>query len=113
MGRKILVVEDDAETRAYVAKGLGELGHIVDQSADGRDGFFMASDGSYDLVILDRMLPAIDGMGVLMIGSRASKEDRTIISSSLLHFPNSRHAQTRYFAARTLVKVHNSKPGSV
>jgi two-component system, OmpR family, response regulator len=65
MGRKILVVEDDAETRSYIAKGLGELGHVVDQSADGRDGLFMASDGSYDLVILDRMLPGLDGLGVM------------------------------------------------
>jgi two-component system OmpR family response regulator len=65
MGRKILIIEDDAETRAFVAKGLGEHGHVVDQSADGRDGLFMASDGSYDLIVLDRMLPGLDGLGVL------------------------------------------------
>ncbi|MDB5700471.1 MAG: DNA-binding response regulator [Sphingomonadales bacterium] len=65
MGRKILIIEDDAETRAFVAKGLGEHGHVVDQSADGRDGLFMASDGSYDLIVLDRMLPGMDGLGVL------------------------------------------------
>jgi two-component system OmpR family response regulator len=65
MGRKILIIEDDAETRTFVAKGLGEHGHVVDQSADGRDGLFMASDGSYDLIVLDRMLPGLDGLGVL------------------------------------------------
>lgn len=65
MGRKILIIEDDAETRAFVAKGLGEHGHVVDQSTDGRDGLFMASDGSYDLIVLDRMLPGLDGLGVL------------------------------------------------
>lgn len=65
MGRKILIIEDDAETRAFVAKGLGEHGHVVDQSPDGRDGLFMASDGSYDLIVLDRMLPGLDGLGVL------------------------------------------------
>lgn len=65
MGRKILIIEDDAETRAFIAKGLGEHGHVVDQSADGRDGLFMASDGSYDLIVLDRMLPGMDGLGVL------------------------------------------------
>ncbi|CAN5147929.1 response regulator transcription factor [soil metagenome] len=65
MGRKILIIEDDAETRAFVSKGLGEHGHVVDQSADGRDGLFMASDGSYDLIVLDRMLPGMDGLGVL------------------------------------------------
>jgi two-component system, OmpR family, response regulator len=83
MGRKILVVEDDAETRAYVAKGLGELGHVVDQSADGRDGFFMASDGSYDLVILDRMLPALDGMGVLKALRAANVSTPVLILSAL------------------------------
>jgi len=65
MGRKILIVEDDVETRAYVSKGLGELGHTIDECADGRDGLFMASDGTYDLIILDRMLPGLDGLGVL------------------------------------------------
>jgi two-component system OmpR family response regulator len=65
MGRKILIIEDDAETRAFVAKGLAEHGHVVDQSADGRDGLFMASDSSYDLIVLDRMLPGMDGLGVL------------------------------------------------
>ncbi|AYJ87160.1 DNA-binding response regulator [Sphingomonas paeninsulae] len=65
MGRKILIIEDDAETRAFIAKGLSEHGHVVDQSADGRDGLFMASDASYDLIVLDRMLPGMDGLGVL------------------------------------------------
>jgi two-component system, OmpR family, response regulator len=83
MGRKILVVEDDAETRAYIAKGLAELGHVVDQSTDGRDGFFMASDGSYDLVILDRMLPALDGMGVLKALRAANVSTPVLILSAL------------------------------
>ncbi len=65
MGRKILVIEDDADTRAFVVKGLIEQGHTVDQSGDGRDGMFLASDNSYDLIILDRMLPGLDGLSVL------------------------------------------------
>lgn len=65
MGRKILVIEDDADTRSFVVKGLIEQGHTVDQSGDGRDGMFLASDNSYDLIILDRMLPGLDGLSVL------------------------------------------------
>ncbi|HWL46113.1 MAG TPA: DNA-binding response regulator, partial [Sphingomonadaceae bacterium] len=50
MGRKILLVEDDAGTAAYIARGLAEQGHVVDQAFDGREGLFLASEGSFDLV---------------------------------------------------------------
>ena len=83
MGRKILVIEDDADTRAFVAKGLSEQGHVVDASSDGRDGLFMASDGSYDLVILDRMLPALDGLGVLKALRAAGVSTPVLILSAL------------------------------
>lgn len=62
---KVLIVEDDAETAAYVIKGLCEHGHFVDHVANGRDGFFTASTGSYDVAIVDRMLPAIDGLSLV------------------------------------------------
>lgn len=65
MGRKILVIEDDPQVADYVARGLREHGHAVDHAGDGRDGLFLASDGSYDVLILDRMLPAMDGLSVL------------------------------------------------
>jgi two-component system, OmpR family, response regulator len=83
MGRKILVVEDDADTRAFVAKGLGEHGHVVDQSSDGRDGLFMASDSGYDLIILDRMLPVLDGLGVLKALRAAGVATPVLILSAL------------------------------
>jgi two-component system, OmpR family, response regulator len=83
MGRKILVVEDDADTRTFVVKGLCEHGHVVDQSSDGRDGLFMASDGSYDLIILDRMLPALDGIGVLRALRAAQIATPVLILSAL------------------------------
>jgi two-component system, OmpR family, response regulator len=62
---KVLVVEDDRETAAYLVKGLSESGYIVDHSPDGREGLFMSSSGGYDAIILDRMLPSMDGLAIL------------------------------------------------
>jgi len=62
---KILVIEDDLETAAYIAKGLRESGHVVDVAPNGRDGLFLATDHSYDLLIVDRMLPGLDGLSVI------------------------------------------------
>ena len=60
---KLLVVEDDRETASYLVKGLGESGYTVDRAGDGREGLFLASSGGYDAIVLDRMLPGIDGLG--------------------------------------------------
>jgi len=68
---KILIVEDDRETAAYLAKGLTESGYTVDRAGDGREGFFLASSGSYDAIVLDRMLPNMDGL-TLLGGLRAA-----------------------------------------
>jgi two-component system OmpR family response regulator len=65
MAQKILLIEDDQQTATYIVKGLGEEGMIVDHAANGRDGLFHATDGGYDAIILDRMLPQMDGMAVL------------------------------------------------
>lgn len=65
MTQKILLVEDDPRTAAYIVKGLVEEGMIVDHAATGRDGLFHATDGGYDAIVLDRMLPGMDGMAVL------------------------------------------------
>ena len=62
---KVLVVEDDAETSAYVARGLKEQGHGVEVAASGRDGLFLGLDTSFDVIIVDRMLPGMDGMSVV------------------------------------------------
>jgi two-component system OmpR family response regulator len=62
---KLLVVEDDAETSAYVARGLREQGHTVDVARTGRDGLFLAAGGEHDVVIVDRMLPGLDGLGLV------------------------------------------------
>ncbi|MCO6419734.1 response regulator transcription factor [Siccirubricoccus sp. KC 17139] len=62
---KILIVEDDAETAEWLRRGLTEAGHTVDHAADGRDGLFLASDGGYDVLVVDRMLPKLDGIGLV------------------------------------------------
>jgi two-component system OmpR family response regulator len=62
---KVLLIEDDQETSAYVARGLREQGHVVDLAATGRDGLFLATDGGHDVLIVDRMLPGLDGIGLV------------------------------------------------
>jgi two-component system, OmpR family, response regulator len=62
---KILVIEDDPETAAYVANGLKEHGHTVDQAQNGRDGLFLAAGEVYDVLVVDRMLPGVDGLGIV------------------------------------------------
>ena len=65
MGQKLLVVEDDRDTREFISKGLAEQGYTVSTAANGRDGLYMATDRSFDAVILDRMLPEMDGLALL------------------------------------------------
>lgn len=62
---RILVIEDDLEAAAYVVKGLRESGHIVDHAADGEEGLTLALSGSFDVLIVDRMLPKRDGLSVV------------------------------------------------
>ena len=83
MGRKILLVEDDRETAAYLMRGLCEEGHLVEHVTDGREGLFRASDGSYDLIILDRMVPVLDGLTVLRAMRAAEVSTPVLILSAL------------------------------
>ncbi|MFW5642228.1 MAG: response regulator transcription factor, partial [Roseicyclus sp.] len=86
---RILVVEDDAETAAYVRRGLEEAGHLVDVAGDGQEGLFLATGGGYDVMVVDGMLPKLDGLGfvramraadietpVLFLTARAGVGDR-------------------------------------
>jgi two-component system OmpR family response regulator len=83
MGHKLLVIDDDEATAAYIAKGMDEEGFLVDRADNGRDGLFLATDGAYDAIILDRMLPGMDGMAVLA-GLRAAGIETPIIILSAL-----------------------------
>ena len=62
---RILIVEDEAKTAAYLSKGLTEHGYVVDVARNGIEGLHLATSGPYDLILLDVMLPGLDGWGVL------------------------------------------------
>ena len=62
---KLLIVEDDKEAAAYLKRALSEVGHIVDATSTGRSGLMLAAGETYDVIILDRMLPEIDGLAIL------------------------------------------------
>ena len=79
---KILVVEDDLEAASFMVKGLKESGYVVDHVGDGKEGLFMAADESYDAIVLDRMLPGIDGLAIIKtIRSTGNKTPVLIISA--------------------------------
>lgn len=62
---KILVIEDDSETAALVAEALAGQGHVVDLAADGNAGLLLAGARNYDVAIVDRMLPGLDGLSLV------------------------------------------------
>ncbi|MBX3609157.1 MAG: heavy metal response regulator transcription factor [Hydrogenophaga sp.] len=62
---RILVIEDEAKLADYVKRGLSEAGYTVDVARDGIEGRYLATEGDYQLIVLDIMLPGIDGFGVL------------------------------------------------
>ncbi|TAK61946.1 heavy metal response regulator transcription factor [Methylobacter sp.] len=71
---RILIVEDEKKTAAYLQKGLTEQGFIVDVSIDGEDGLLLATTVEYDLIILDVMVPLRDGWSVLKELRRSGKQ---------------------------------------
>jgi len=80
---KILLVEDDADTRRFVANGLREGGHVVDQAADGREGLFLASGGGYDVMVIDRMLPGVDGLAIIKTIRGAGVKSPVLVLTTL------------------------------
>ncbi len=80
---RILVIEDDREAAAYVVKGLKESGHVVDHAADGEEGLEMARTGNYDALVVDRMLPKVDGL-TLVSTLRAESSTTPVLFLSAL-----------------------------
>lgn len=67
MGMNILIVEDDEETAEYIAAGLVARGHEIAVAKEGRKGFALATEGCFDAIVLDRMLPDLDGLSVIAL----------------------------------------------
>jgi len=65
MVMRILVIEDDKDAASWLVKGLKESGHIVDHAVDGDKGLELAVSGTYDVLIVDRMLPKLDGLAII------------------------------------------------
>jgi len=80
---KILLIEDDADTARFVANGLRERGHVVDQAADGREGLFLASEAAYDVIVIDRMLPRVDGLAIVKTVRAAGVKSPVLILTTL------------------------------
>lgn len=83
MGAKILVVEDDGGAAETLLSGLRQEGYTVEHVADGRDGLYLASSADFDAVILDRMLPGMDGLSVVKALRAAEVQTPLIILSAL------------------------------
>jgi len=80
---RILLIEDDREAARYVARGLHEAGHIVDTTDNGADGLALASHEPYDVLVIDRMLPAMDGLSVVEHLRQQEKNVPVLILSAL------------------------------
>lgn len=80
---RILIIEDDAEASAYLARGLKELGHVADQAFDGDQGLELATASTYDVLIVDRMLPKRDGLSVIGELRKSGNHTPVLILSAL------------------------------
>ena len=80
---RLLLIEDDTEVAAFIAKGLEELGHTVDRAADGKEGLFLATTEAYDALIVDRMLPVVDGLTIVQTLRAADDPVPILILSAL------------------------------
>ena len=80
---RVLVIEDDLEVASYIGQGLREAGHTSDHAADGKDGLFMAASETYDALIVDRMLPGLDGLSIIRTLRASGNVTPALILSAL------------------------------
>jgi two-component system OmpR family response regulator len=80
---RILLVEDDAGTADFVLKGLRQSGYTLDHADDGKDGLFLALEYPFDVIILDRMLPGLDGLTLLKTLRSAGNHTPVLVLSAL------------------------------
>lgn len=80
---RILVIEDDKQTRDFLVQGLTQSGHVVDAAGDGKDGLFLASEQGFDVLVVDRMLPGLDGLSIVETVRRSGDQTPILILSAL------------------------------
>ena len=80
---KILLIEDDKQTADYIAKGLRQHGHVVDQVDNGRDGLYMATGDPYDVMVVDRNLPKMDGLSMVKAGREAGTRSPALFLTTM------------------------------
>jgi two-component system, OmpR family, response regulator len=80
---RILVVEDDKEAASYMVKAFRESGHLADHAPDGLEGYALAREGQYDVLVVDRMLPKLDGLSLIRSLREQAVETPVVILSAL------------------------------
>jgi two-component system OmpR family response regulator len=80
---RILSVEDDKDILKYICKGLEQAGHTVDAADNGRDGLFLATTEQYDVIVVDRMMPQLDGITLIKTLRGAGNQTPVLILSAL------------------------------
>jgi two-component system, OmpR family, response regulator len=80
---KLLLIEDDPHTADFISKGLREAGHTIDHLRDGREGLFRANSEPYDVMIVDRMLPSMDGLTIVRTLRAAGVRTEVLVLSAL------------------------------
>lgn len=80
---RILVIEDDESHAQFVVGGLKQAGHNVDHACDGMDGLFLATEEKYDVIVVDRMLPKLDGLAIVQALRTSNNKTPVLILSSL------------------------------
>lgn len=80
---RLLVIEDDTKVSTYIAKGMKEAGHVTDIANNGKDGLFLATTEAYDVLIVDRMLPELDGLSIIKTIRGAGNNTPALILSAL------------------------------
>ncbi|MCC7411072.1 MAG: response regulator transcription factor [Gammaproteobacteria bacterium] len=80
---RLLIVEDDTDVAGFIVKGLREAGYTVDHAGDGREGLFLATTESYDLIVMDRMLPHVEGLTIVQTLRGTGNATPVLILSAL------------------------------
>ena len=80
---RILLIEDDPETSRFIRKGLEEAGHVLDHAGDGKQGLLLALDADHDALVVDRMLPGLDGLSIVRSLRAAGRNTPVLVLSAL------------------------------